>query len=86
MNNFKKFTCIVYNEDDSVENQIYKDKEIEVIYVGIKIDVSQIEAYQEVINDADGNENCTMLHMKSGNLFYVNLPEKEFEKQAWSMI
>ena len=48
--------------------------------------MAQIEAYQEIINDAGDNENCTMLHMKSGNIFYVNLPEKEFEKQAWSMI
>ena len=85
MTNFKRFTCIEYNEDASIENQIYKDKEIDVVYLGIKIDVTQIEAYQEVINDAGDNENCTMLHMKSGNIFYVNLPEKEFEKQAGIM-
>lgn len=82
MPNFKKFTCIEYNEDDSVENQIYKDKEIKIMYLSIKIDLNEIEAYQEVINDGGDNENCTMVYMKSGNVFYIALSEEEFENQA----
>lgn len=80
MANFKEFICVLQKEDESLENQIYGDKEAELIHVVSMIDLSEIETYTEFINDAGEKENYVMAYMKSGNVFCIDTSYTDFKK------
>jgi hypothetical protein len=79
---FIEVVCVVYNPEEA-DLMGKKGSECELIEVVRKINDVQIESYGEAIPAHDFREDnkiWTMVYLKRGDDFIVNIPFKEFEK------